>query len=136
MVHDLFFWGALAAATGLASATLVLGARGAVETLWPDLLPSAADRRAESLLRELLGEERYRRMARQGYLEVKSPGYPGRVYLVPRRPGHVQVREGTQVVMRLCGVSTETVPPADVVVMHKLMIESDEEEYLRLCNRV
>jgi hypothetical protein len=32
-------------------------------------------------------------------------------------------------------VSIEALPPADVIVMHKLLIQGDEEAYLQCANR-
>jgi hypothetical protein len=37
--------------------------------------------------------------------------------------------------MALCVQPIDPVPDGDVVMMHKLMIEGNEEEYLRIANR-
>ena len=95
-----------------------------------------AERRAEILLREVIGEEAFIRLGRRGYLEVPSPTFPSRVYLVPERQGPVTVCENGRPVMRLCVQTVERVPDYDTVVMHKLMIEGNEREYLRIANRV
>ncbi len=93
-----------------------------------------AERRAELLLTEILRPEEYRQLKRKGYLDVTSPTRPTRIYRVPRSRDQVRVYEGGRLIERLCVQSIEPVPYADVVVMHKLMIEANEEEYLRLAN--
>ena len=95
-----------------------------------------AEQRAETLLREVVGEDGFARLARRGYLQVPSPTFPSRVYLVPERQGPVTVCENGRPVMRLCVQTVERVPDYDTVVMHKLMIEGNEREYLRIANRV
>ena len=95
-----------------------------------------AERKAEILLKEVVGEARFAEMVRRGYLEVRSPTFPSRIYLVPERQGPVTVCEHGRPVMRLCVQTVERVPDHDTVVMHKLMIEGNEREYLRIANRV
>lgn len=94
-----------------------------------------AESRAKLLLRQLLGAEEYERVARRGYLEVPSPSIPDRLYRVPYFQGMVDVIEGGVATMRLCVVPARWVPDADVVIMHKLLIEGDEARYLRVANR-
>lgn len=94
-----------------------------------------AQERAELLLRELLSEEEYRQLNRRGYLEVASPSRPRRVYRIPRHQGQVKVYEGGVPIMALCVQSVEPIPDGDAIVMHKLMIEGNESEYLRVANR-
>lgn len=95
-----------------------------------------AERRAEQLLRDILSESDFQQITRRGYLEVRSPSFPNRVYLVPERQGPVTVYEQGRPIMRLCIQCVERVPDHDTVVMHKLMIEGNEQEYLRIANRV
>ena len=94
-----------------------------------------AQERAEQLLRDLLEEEEYRQLNRRGYLEVASRTRPRRIYRIPRHQGQVKVYEGGVPIMALCVQPVDPVPDGDVVVMHKLMIEGNEEEYLRVANR-
>ena len=94
-----------------------------------------AQERAEALLRELLTDDEYRQLNRRGYLEVASPSRQRRVYRVPRHQGQVKVYEGGVPIMALCVQSVEPVPDGDAVLMHKLMIEGNEDEYLRIANR-
>jgi hypothetical protein len=94
------------------------------------------NRRADELLRTVLTHEQYSRLKRQGYLDIKSPRHPKRIYRVPRYPGTVRVIEQGRRKASLCLQPKEMVPDADIVVIHKLMIEADEETYLRTANRI
>jgi hypothetical protein len=47
----------------------------------------------------------------------------------------VQVIENERVKASLCLQAVEWVPDADMVVIHKLMIEGDEDTYLQKANR-
>lgn len=94
-----------------------------------------AERRAEALLWEMLGPEQVRELEQKGYLEVASPSRLGRVYRVPRGRGMVSVYEDGKAVMSLCVQPVEWIPGADVVLMHKLMIEGNEEDYLKTANQ-
>jgi len=93
-----------------------------------------AEQKAEQLLKILLTPDQYNHLSRKGYIEVQSAMYPYRTYRIPRHRGSVEVYEMGRLVMSLCVQPTEVVPDADVVVMHKLMIEGNEREYLRRAN--
>ena len=93
----------------------------------------AAEGRAGALLEDLLTEDEHHQLQRCGYLGVPSPSRPGRTYRVPRR-GLVRVYEGGALVMTLCVGPVGWLPDGDVVLLHKLMIEGDEAEYLRVAN--
>ena len=95
----------------------------------------AAEARATALLEDLLTEDERRQLERDGYLGVPSPSRPGRTYRVPRHRGQVRVYEGRALVMTLCVGPVGRLPDGDVVLLHKLMIEGDEAEYLRAANR-
>ena len=92
--------------------------------------------RAERLLAEMLTDEERSQLGQQGYLEVRSPNLDGRVYRIPRVRGSVGVYEAGAAVAHLCVQPLEPVPDADVVLIHKLMIEGDEREYLRTANHL
>lgn len=94
-----------------------------------------AEVRADSLLSEVLTNDEYYQLRRRGYLEVFSPSNPARIYRVPRHRGRVQVFEDGKSIMTLCVQPTSLVPDSDVILMHKLMIEGNEQEYLQLANR-
>jgi hypothetical protein len=96
-------------------------------------LPS--ERRAMSLLREMLSSEEFRQLTWLGYVDVPSPSDRNRTYRVPRTRGYVQVIDGGRAVMRLCLQPTERIPDADVVLLHKLMIEGNETAYLDKANK-
>lgn len=96
---------------------------------------SRAERRAAHLLRDTLTPEQWRQLIWQGYLEIASPTEPQRIYRVPRTKGYVQVIENGHAVMRLCLQPVERLPDADIVVLHKLMIEANEETYLQKANK-
>lgn len=96
---------------------------------------SRAERRAAHLLRDTLTPEQWRQLIWQGYLEIASPTEPQRIYRVPRTKGYVQVIENGHAVMRLCLQPVEYLPDADIVVLHKLMIEANEETYLQKANK-
>lgn len=95
----------------------------------------AAKRRASELLRAVLTLEQYNLLIWHGHIDIPSPSNPERVYRVPRYPGRVQVREKGKLTMWLCLQPFELVPDPDLVVIHKLMIEADEEAYLQKANR-
>jgi hypothetical protein len=94
-----------------------------------------AERRAMALLREMLSPEEFRQLTWLGYVDVPSPSDRNRSYRVPRTRGYVQVIDGGRAVMRLCLQPTERIPDADVVLMHKLMIEGNEASYLDKANK-
>jgi hypothetical protein len=97
---------------------------------------SEANRRANELLHSVLTSEQYRELTRNGYLDIPSPRDPGCVYRVPRVQGLVGVIEQGKRKMSLCLQPLEWVPDADMVIMHKLMIEADEETYLQTANKI
>lgn len=96
---------------------------------------SRAERRAAGLLRDMLTPEQLRQLLWRGYLEIPSPTEPRRTYRVPRSKGYVQVLENGRAIMRLCLQPAEYLPDADVVILHKLMIEANEETYLEKANK-
>jgi hypothetical protein len=107
--------------------------------LWPWLRlqrwwPVKADHTAEALLRRSLSPADYRCLRAHAYIEVRSPSCDNRVYRIPRGPGQVSVVEGGRVTERLCVQPVESLPEADVVLMHKLLIEADESRYLATAN--
>jgi len=96
----------------------------------------SAKRRARELLRAVLTTEQYCQLKRRGYIDIPSPRDQERTYRVPRGPGLVRVIEKGRETASLCLQPLEWVPDADIVVMHKLMIEADEETYLQKANRL
>ncbi len=94
----------------------------------------SAEHRAHQLMRELLSAAQYQQLARHGYVEVLSPTIPHRIYRIPGAGGLVRVYEQGHAVMDLCLQPVDPLPDGDVVVMHKLMIEGNEQEYLAKAN--
>ena len=92
-------------------------------------------RRANKLLRTVLTPEQYRQLKWRGYVDIPSHCDQERFYRVPRCPGLVGMIEQGKRKADLCLQPLEWVPDADIVVMHKLMIEADEETYLQTANR-
>lgn len=95
-----------------------------------------AEEKAEKLVSALLSPEEYEQLRRRGYLDVPSPGYPQRTYRIPSGPGTVVVLEGGECIARLCVYCVDSIPEREVVIMHKLMIEGNEQEYLRTANHL
>lgn len=114
---------------------VLFGSRGREVSGRGNNLQLEAERRAEGLLQEMLDPEQLRELEHRGYLEVASPSRLGRIYRVPRGRGMVSVYEDGRAVMSLCVQPVEWIPGADVVLMHKLMIEGNEEDYLRTANQ-
>ncbi len=106
---------------------------------------AAARERGRRLLRSTLSEGEWQQLQVAGYLEVASRlcPPPGGVYRIPSTGGqvilHQRTRRGTvskRPYVRLCLVPWGGgLPGTDLVLMHKLLIESDEETYLRTANQ-
>jgi len=94
----------------------------------------SAESRAKALLRETLPDSQYQQLNKLGYLEVSSPSNEHRIYRIPGTGGLVKVYERGCAVMELCLQPAEPLPDSDIVLMHKLMIEGDEQEYLQKAN--
>jgi hypothetical protein len=97
---------------------------------------SRADRRARQLLRAVLTHDQYHQLIQRGYIDIKSPSHPQRFYRVPKAHGRVHLIENEILQANLCLQPLDWVPEADFVVIHKLMIEADEETYLQKANRI
>jgi hypothetical protein len=93
-----------------------------------------AEGRAHVLLREMLSDAEYVQLIECGYLEVASPSRPQRVYRIPGLAGRVRVYDHGREVVELCLQPTEPLPDCDLVLMHKLMIQANESEYLAKAN--
>ncbi len=95
---------------------------------------AAADARGQELLRDFLEEREYGQLMERGYLEVASPEYEDRTYRIPFTDGLVQVYDHGQLSKRLCLQPAEYLPRSDVIILHKLMITGNEQEYLARAN--
>lgn len=92
--------------------------------------------RAEALLRDILDQREYQQLTLHGYLDVKSPTHARRIYRIPACVGLVRMYEDGIAARELCIQPVEPLPSADVVVMHKLMIEGAEQEYLARARQI
>ncbi len=104
-----------------------------------DLSPAQralAEERSGALLRDLLDETQYAHLMAHGYLDVASPSIERRVYRIPRDAGRVRVYENGRASCELCVQPVVPLPTNDVIVMHKLMIEGDEQGYLARANEL
>ena len=96
---------------------------------------SDARRRARELLHTVLSCQQYHQLIKHGFVDIPSPSDPERFYRVPQSPGRVELIEKGKRKASLCLQPLEWVPDADMVVIHRLMIEADEETYLHTANR-
>ena len=87
--------------------------------------------RAEKLLLDVLGKKSYDAYKVRGFIPVKSKKFPEREYqFVPY--GRVRVFEKGIRKMELCVVPRgEQMPEQDILVIKKLMLQGDEEEFLK-----
>lgn len=95
-----------------------------------------AEERSSALLRDVLNEQEYQQLMRLGYLDITSPGHEKRVYRIPHNAGWVRVYAEGRALMELCIQPVVPLPANDVVVLHKLMIEGNEQGYLARANEV
>ncbi|HKS69994.1 MAG TPA: hypothetical protein VJQ45_06220 [Ktedonobacterales bacterium] len=95
-----------------------------------------AEERSTALLRELLSEHECQQLTQHGYLDVASPSRASRVYRIPYFAGRVRIYEQGHPVAELCVQSSVPLPTKDVIVMHKLMIEANEQGYLARANEI
>lgn len=95
-----------------------------------------AEERSAALLREMLSEHEYQQLARHGYVDVVSPSRASRVYRIPCFAGRVRIYEQGRPVAELCVQPSIPLPSKDVIVMHKLMIEANEQGYLARANEI
>ena len=101
--------------------------------IWRQTSQSGA--RAQALLREVLSEEERHLLYDTGFLDVPSASDARRTYQIPLNGGRVRVREGAEVIMELCVQPTSPLPPLDLVILHKLLLETDEAAYLAVANK-
>ena len=95
-----------------------------------------AEERSSALLRDLLNEQEYQQLIRHGYLDVASPSHAERVYRIPRNAGRVRVYVEGRALVELCIQPVVPLPANDVIVLHKLMIEGNEQGYLARANEI
>lgn len=99
-----------------------------------EVITKPAEDRAEVLLRSLLSPEQRSAYDLHKHFDVRAQS--GRIYRLHRGPvRNVHVLDhGGQGIRGYCIHPRETVPVADVLVAQKLMLEADEQEFLRIAN--
>lgn len=90
-----------------------------------------AIRRSERLLDRMLSSKQRKYWHRNRYIDVRSPAYPERLYRIPEY-GKVLCFDSGKLTKRLCIYSIDRLPLADKILSLKVMIESDEQEFLRI----
>lgn len=130
---DLFLCVVILVFPVVATLVVLLGVAGPWQSPGPD--PNAV-LRAQRLLEQMLTENEKRELAVRGYLSVVSKHSTGREYRIWSTGGPVEVYDAGRYSMSLCVEPVVPLPPGDRVLMHKLLIEGQEEEYLRVANRL
>ncbi|MGH2502747.1 MAG: hypothetical protein ACRDID_09565, partial [Ktedonobacterales bacterium] len=95
-----------------------------------------AEERCKALLHELLNEREYQQLMQRGYVEVASPSRASRVYRIPSFDGRVCMYEHGRPLVELCVRPEVALPRNDVIVLHKLMIQGNEQGYLAQANKI
>jgi hypothetical protein len=90
-----------------------------------------AIKRSERLLDRMLSSKQRKYWHRNRYIDIRSPAYPDRLYRIPEY-GKVLCFDSGKLTKRLCIYSIDRLPLADKLVALKVMIESDEQEFLRI----
>ncbi len=90
----------------------------------------------EAVLQKYLSDAERKQLEDDGYLKVPSPNFNGRIYRVyPQRGGMASVYEAGQEVLMLFLLPKDWVHSSLIPLIHKLMIEGDEKQYLRTANQ-
>jgi hypothetical protein len=93
-----------------------------------------AEARARRLLERNLSAEQRRTLAKSGFIDVRACG--GRVYRLARSGSVARLSEdGKYLTEQYCIVPTVAMPPEDRLLALKLMLETDEEEFLKTACR-
>jgi hypothetical protein len=95
---------------------------------------SSPNDRARTLLQDVLTNAEFDQLRRLGYIDLESPSIGHRTYRVAAGRTLVDVLEHGHPVMQLCLQSEVPLPPDDVIVLHKLLIQADEALYLARAN--
>jgi hypothetical protein len=94
----------------------------------------AADKTAEELLMSCLSKEQQAELRLHDYFHVVG-ARSGRRYCIKRgRAGNVSWRPSLGPAIRYCIHDSAGLPAADTMLGQKLMLETDEDEFLRIAN--
>lgn len=93
--------------------------------------------RAERLLRDVMGRDRFERLHRDGYVDLPSRLVKGRTYRLDR-DGSLLCRDAGEPAFRttLCVQPQEALPRDDVTAMRYLLVTCDEERLLKVANPI
>jgi len=97
---------------------------------------AAAENRARGWLKELLPDQAHR-YERNSYIEVASPGHPGRVYRIHHGHGPflTHIYEKGRLIGKCClAFKDPELPSTDRVLAECFLIRGDEARYLRTAN--
>lgn len=122
--------GALAIGLGLAVAYRLVQFHTLEREGSPLYFPGSGELHGSRLLRDVLDGHEYEQLTKRGFLDVGSPSCAQRIYRIPRHLGLVTVFEYGRAVRDICVQPVDPLPSGDVVLMHKLMIQASEEDYL------
>lgn len=95
-----------------------------------------ANKKADNLLKSLLTPEQIKELDEHSCFIVPSPS-GDKFYRIKRgRAGNIEeLNQKREAVATLCIHPRESVPNADTMLAQKLMIETNEDEFLRIANR-
>lgn len=94
----------------------------------------AAQHRAENLLRSVLNAEQRAELEQHGHFHVRTQG-TNRVYRIERGfQGNVKLMVEGRAIRRYCIHADSRLPYADQMAAQKLMLETNEHEFLRIAN--
>jgi len=102
------------------------------ETKKREEIARLANEKAEELLRSLLTEEQIKKLETEDWFPVVVND---KEYRIERGSRGNVVRIDKHKKYRYCIHPTELVPDADTMIAQKLMLESNEEQFLKIANR-
>jgi hypothetical protein len=96
---------------------------------------AAAIAKAEELLKDHIGHQRYKEFYHIGHIELDSEKYHGRKYRVNSNAhSRIEIIEDGKVIDELCIISTVECPGGDLLLSKIVMLESAEETALQVAN--
>jgi hypothetical protein len=96
---------------------------------------STTNQRVDEMLRALLDASEYHTLMTRGYLDVASSENADCIYRIPRYGGMVTLYERGRATIDLCVQPADPLPGGDVVVLHKLLIQANELDYVATARR-
>jgi hypothetical protein len=102
---------------------------------WKKIEQEEANERAKSLLLELLDAKQRQELETHRYFHVQTADGERTYRIDYGHSGNVKLIEQGRPVASFCIHSYEDMPDYDEMALQKLMLESDEQEFLRIANR-